>query len=152
MVYWGQMTNKGIYRLVDANINRLSEALRVVEDIFRFILDDKTTTKALKELRHNCQIGNYDKLLQARDIQGDVSKMSIKSELTRENIKDIAVANFKRACQSSRVLEEVFKLNSSKKSNYFKQIRYELYNIEKNLSKTSKTAKATTNRRPIKRK
>lgn len=127
---------RGIYRLVDANINRLSEAIRVVEDIFRFILDDKTTTKALKNLRHRCQIGNYDKLLQSRDIQNDVSKMSIKSELSRENIKDIAVANFKRACQSCRVLEEIFKLNKGKKSDYFKQIRYDLYNIEKNLLKT----------------
>jgi thiamine-phosphate pyrophosphorylase len=129
---------RGIYRLVDANLNRLSEALRVAEDIFRFILDDVATTKALKNLRHKCQIGNYDKLLQARDIRGDVSKLSIKSELSREHIKDIAIANFKRACQSSRVLEEIFKLNSNKKSDYFKQIRYELYDIEKNLSKITK--------------
>ncbi len=124
-----------LYRLVDANINRLSEAIRVVEDISRFIFNDKTTTKKLKNLRHRCQIGNYDKLLQNRNIKGDIAKQSTKSELSRENIKDIAVANFKRAEQSSRVLEEVFKMSKKNSSDYFKQLRYELYDIEKYFNK-----------------
>ncbi|RLA74651.1 MAG: thiamine-phosphate pyrophosphorylase [Epsilonproteobacteria bacterium] len=124
-----------LYRLVDANINRLSEAIRVVEDISRFIFNDKTTTKKLKNLRHRCQIGNYDKLLQNRNIKGDIAKQSTKSELSRENIKDIAVASFKRAEQSSRVLEEVFKMSKKNSSDYFKQLRYELYDIEKYFNK-----------------
>ena len=40
------------------------------------------------------------------------------------------IANFKRAQESSRVLEEFTKLTSIKDSENFKYIRYELYNLE----------------------
>ena len=46
------MTNK-IERLIDANYNRLKEALRLLEDIQRFIYDNKELSYAFKELRHN---------------------------------------------------------------------------------------------------
>jgi thiamine-phosphate pyrophosphorylase len=126
------VTTKNL-RLLDANLNRLREGIRVVEDIFRYILDDKTTSKRLKNLRHISRIDIYDKLLKSRDIKNDVMKTSIPSEQKRENLNDILISNFKRAQESSRVLEEFTKLISVNVSENFKYIRYELYDIEKEI-------------------
>ncbi|RDU57932.1 thiamine-phosphate pyrophosphorylase [Helicobacter sp. MIT 99-5507] len=118
-----------IYRILDANLNRLREGIRVVEDITRYSLNSKTLSKRLKELRHKARI-NTD-LLHYRDIKNDVSKQSNNSEATRKNLKDISIANFKRSQESARVIEEILKLDSSL-GDYliFKNIRYELYDIE----------------------
>lgn len=127
------MTNKEL-RLLDANLNRLREGIRVVEDIFRYILDNKTTASRLKNLRHISRIDTYKELLESRDIKNDVLKVSTKSEQSRENLDSLLIANFKRAQESARVLEEFTKLLSSKQSENFKYIRYELYDIEKNIN------------------
>ena len=126
------MTTKNL-RLIDANLNRLSEGIRVVEDIFRYILDDKIISQKLKSLRHKTKIDIYKELLNSRDIKNDVLKTSTKSEQTREDLNSILIANFKRAQQSARVLEEFTKLISIEDSENFKYIRYELYDIEKSL-------------------
>jgi len=120
-------------RLLDANLNRLVEGIRVVEDVFRYILDDKTTALNLKSLRHKARLDIYTKLISSRDIKNDVLKKSIKSEQNREDLKSILIANFKRAQESSRVLEEFTKLISTEDSEKFKYIRYELYDLEKKL-------------------
>lgn len=122
-------------RLLDANLNRLREGIRVVEDIYRYIFNDKTTSSRLKSLRHISRLTNYNELLNSRDIKNDVLKTSTTSEQTRENLTSILIANFKRAQESARVLEEFTKLISIKESENFKYIRYELYDIEKNITK-----------------
>ena len=127
------MTKKNL-RLIDANLNRLAEGIRVVEDIFRYILDDKTTASKLKTLRHKARIDIYLDLITSRDIKNDVLKTSTTSEQNRSNLQSILIANFKRAQESSRVLEEFCKLLSTKDSENFKYIRYELYDIEKNIA------------------
>ncbi len=66
-----------------------------------------------------------------RDIINDVSKSTIESELKRDSVIDLIVANFSRVEESSRVLEEALKLASPKDSNLLKNIRYELYDLEK---------------------
>ncbi|PHO12110.1 thiamine-phosphate pyrophosphorylase [Malaciobacter halophilus] len=124
------MMKKNNLRLIDANLNRLREGIRVVEDIFRYIYDDKITASKLKELRHQSRIDNYKDLLQSRDIKNDVLKKSTNSEQNRKNLESILIANFKRAQESARVLEEFCKLVSSKDSENFKYIRYELYDLE----------------------
>ncbi|MEA3490996.1 MAG: thiamine-phosphate pyrophosphorylase, partial [Campylobacterota bacterium] len=43
----------------------------------------------------------------------------------------LMIANFSRAQESSRVLEESFKLTDTSLSELFKSIRYELYALEK---------------------
>ena len=119
-----------LFRLVDANLNRLKEGIRVIEDINRYLYDDKTISKRLKSLRHLATVDNYLKMLPHRDIQNDVLKESTKTELKREDLSAILLANYKRAQEAARVLEEAFKLIDVKKSEDFKQIRYELYALE----------------------
>jgi len=125
------MTNNNkTLRLIDANLNRLKEGIRVVEDIFRYNYDNKEIALKLKSLRHLCRVDNYIEVLSTRDVNNDVLRESIKSEQNRSDLNSILIANFKRAQESSRVLEEITKLISIEDSENFKYIRYELYNLE----------------------
>ena len=127
-------------RLIDANLNRLREGIRVLEDIARYILNDLPLASSLKALRHKARIDDLNhlqSLLQHRDIKNDILKISTPSEKKRENLHDIALANFKRSEESARVLEEIFKLDSiieiaesNEVCEIFKAIRYGLYDIE----------------------
>jgi thiamine-phosphate pyrophosphorylase len=125
------MTRSKLYRIIDANLNRLKEGIRVIEDFQRYYNQNQELSKKLKNLRHQCQVDTYETYLKARDIANDPSKQTTKSELNRTNVKEVLIANFKRVQESSRVLEESFKLLDNETSNRFKQIRYELYEIEK---------------------
>ena len=133
--------NKNHLRLIDANLNRLREGIRVVEDIFRYIYNNKEISTKLKSLRHIARTKNYYELLETRDVENDVLRESIKSEQNREDLNSILIANFKRAQVSSRVLEELTKLSSIEDSENFKYIRYELYNLEIVLTKITSNSK-----------
>lgn len=122
-----------LFRVIDANLNRLKEGIRVVEDIMRYRDNNKILSKKLKTLRHLARIDEYKELLRNRDSINDVLRETVESELNRTNVESIITANFKRAQESSRVLEELFKLHSNTQSENFKHIRYELYDLEKEI-------------------
>jgi len=122
-----------LFRVIDANLNRLKEGIRVIEDIMRYRDNNKEYSTKLKELRHKSRINQYKELLEYRDSINDVLRTSTKSELNRTDVTSIIIANFKRAEESSRVLEELFKLQDIGYSENFKSIRYELYNLEKEI-------------------
>jgi len=124
-----------LLRVIDANINRYKEGIRVVEDIYRYIYNDKKISSTLKSLRHITLPISQKELLQTRDSINDVLKTSTKSEQKRENLESIIIANIKRSQESARVLEEVFKLIDINTSEKFKENRYILYNIEKEILK-----------------
>lgn len=117
-------------RIIDVNINRSTEALRALEEIARFYLDNKETCEKLKKIRHFvCSFfdNNYDELLKSRDTVNDVG-VDIKNP-TKENrtlnIENIFKSNIKRLQQSLRMLAEYGNLPDS--------LRYESYTIEKEM-------------------
>lgn len=126
---------KHIYRILDANFNRASEGLRVVEEIARFVLEDVFLVRSLKEARHS--LGQAAKgmpfsLLEFRGSEGDVgASLTTISEDKRENICSIVLANFRRAQEAVRVLEEFGKLIDAKQASSFKGLRFKLYGLEK---------------------
>ncbi|MFA5454420.1 MAG: thiamine-phosphate pyrophosphorylase [Sulfurimonas sp.] len=122
-----------LYRVIDANLNRLKEGIRVVEDIMRYRDNNKELSHRLKLLRHKANIKDTLELLKHRDSVNDVLRESIKSEMNRSDVSAIIIANFKRAEESARVLEELYKLYSAEYSENFKYIRYELYALEKDV-------------------
>ncbi len=124
-----------INRIIDANSNRISESLRILEDINRFYLNKKETTLKLKNLRHLIikHFKSYD-LISFRDTQNDTAKfLNTEGEFKRKNITEIIQANCKRLQESSRVLEEVLKLNDEEGANIFKEIRFDIYDLEKEI-------------------
>ena len=122
-----------LLRVIDANINRYKEGIRVVEDIFRYLYNDKNISSQLKNLRHIKLPIPQTELLKQRDSINDVLKTSTTSEQTRNNLENIIIANLKRAEESARVLEELFKLFDIETSEIFKSNRYKLYNLEKQI-------------------
>ena len=60
-------------------------------------------------------------------------KKSIDLELQRKDLSSVLTANLKRSQESARVLEGIFKLIELKLSQVFKNARYELYNLEKEI-------------------
>jgi thiamine-phosphate pyrophosphorylase len=120
-----------LYRIVDANLNRLKEGIRVIEDIARYLQNNKSLATKLKTLRHHSRIDDIRPLLHSRDSENDVLRPTMHSELNRSSLNDILTANYKRAQESSRVLEEMYKIIDPGVSEMFKTIRYTLYTLEK---------------------
>ncbi|MFH1305249.1 MAG: thiamine-phosphate pyrophosphorylase [Candidatus Omnitrophota bacterium] len=129
--------DKGVYRIIDANLNRVMEGIRVSEDIIRFSSNNENLTSKLKNLRHEVfdtirklQKEHLKELVASRDLN-DVGLKSIESEKRRDNLVDLFLANTQRGKESLRVLEEVLKLFDRDLSQRFKKIRFKLYGIEK---------------------
>ncbi len=127
-----------IYRIIDANINRAKEGLRVCEEIARFVLDSRSLTEGLKKVRHEIDQAlkiipkSSAKLCELRNSLADVGfGIKLKKEFRRSGYKDIFFANIARVKESVRVLEEFSKLKSIKTATHFKKIRYEVYDLEK---------------------
>lgn len=128
-----------IYRILDANLNRSSEGLRVVEDLVRFVLEDERLSKELKELRHKIReevkslLPDYLELLKSRDSEKDVGKESSFIEEERQDFKQVLAANMRRTEESLRVLEEFAKAINSQVGRIFKEIRFKVYSLEKEI-------------------
>lgn len=124
------MTN--LKRIMDANLNRATEAARILEEIARFLLDDKNLSEKLKNIRHkinSAQEEDYGKYLQSRDTENDVG-VDIKNSDKRINIENIFKANIKRLQQALRVLTE-YSVKSKENVVLFEKLRYESYTLEK---------------------
>lgn len=128
-----------IYSVIDANLNRVKEGLRVCEDTARFILRNARLTKKIKRLRHAItQAAILEKLdtvkvLKFRDSSSDLGRAPDYLEKKRNSVADIFLANFQRAKEGLRVLEEFTKLIDVKLSDRFKKIRFRLYSLEKEI-------------------
>ena len=126
-------------RIIDANINRLGEGLRVLEEFARMTLNDAALTQKLKDVRHKTlkvDATLQKRLLSARDSAADVgSEMNVKGEAKNRDAAGIISANAKRAQESLRVLEELAKIPEYKlDSEKYRKARFELYTIEKELT------------------
>jgi thiamine-phosphate pyrophosphorylase len=131
--------------MIDANLNRSSEGLRVLEDVARFLLNDAELSQRFRTLRHDLaretkslSVG----LLSDRDSDHDVGRLhSEDKELTMEGTSlrsflELVTANAKRVEESLRVIEELAKLpemNSMLNSAGFEQTRFGLYTLERDL-------------------
>ncbi|HLB27982.1 MAG TPA: hypothetical protein VJK47_02095 [Dehalococcoidales bacterium] len=129
-----------ILRIIDANFNRISEGLRLLEEIARMLLDDAGLTQQLKSLRHGIIRGDISfqqKLLQSRDSAGDVGiDIEVAGEEKGKELPIVLVANAKRVQESLRVLEELSKVPGvppELESEKFKHARFKLYTIEQEL-------------------
>jgi thiamine-phosphate pyrophosphorylase len=129
--------NLKLFRIIDANLNRCREGIRVVEDLVRFVFDDKKGAAELKGLRAELlkasRLSGGERLRQ-RSVGTDVGRTSFtRSEAARENLLDIFSSNIKRAQEAARCLEEFSKLASPGASRVFKRVRFKLYDLEKKL-------------------
>ena len=135
-------------RMIDANLNRSSEGLRVLEDVARFLLNDAELSQRLRTLRHDLARETESlsvRLLSQRDSEHDVGspyriplrEKEINMKTTSlQGLLDLVTANAKRVEESLRVVEELAKLPEISpvlNSASFEQARFALYNLERDL-------------------
>lgn len=127
-------------RLLDASANRAREAVRVIEDFVRFVLDDPGLTARLKDFRHELQeiltSFSRSRRLRARDTDRDVGTgIEAQGEYRRETVQDVLDANFARLQESLRSLEEFSKIGGSlgdaSAPRRLEQLRYRSYTLHK---------------------
>ena len=64
-----EITPRQTLRIIDANLNRVGEGLRLLEEIARLLLNDTTLTEQLKTMRHELIRGDpsfQQQLLESR--------------------------------------------------------------------------------------
>jgi thiamine-phosphate pyrophosphorylase len=123
-------------RIVDANLNRGREALRVLDDYSRFSLSDRVLTEQFKTVRHRLaeatNLLSAATLLAARDTPNDVgTEITVSSEYTRGSAGQVAAVNLKRLQESLRSAEEFGKVLSGDFARAVEAIRYETYTLER---------------------
>lgn len=124
------------YRIIDANINRASEGLRVLEDAARFHYDDKLVSGQIKTLRHKIRKDIKPILahcLHARDAQNDIG-LAVSKELQLDNkasLHELAAANCKRIQEALRSIEENLHLvDEYAMAKVYESYRFEAYTLE----------------------
>jgi thiamine-phosphate pyrophosphorylase len=124
-------------RVLDAGANRAREALRVLEDHARFVLDDAFLTGELKRLRHDLTAAlreHAPHLLESRETRGDVgTSLATDAERRRASLGDVLRANGQRLQEALRSLEEFGKVQDVRLGEAVEQLRYRSYTLERAL-------------------
>lgn len=122
---------KNVDRILDANLDRAREGIRVIEEWCRFELENPSLVKQCKDLRQELASWHKDEFRQARNTATDVGTgLSHANEEQRQDIRAVLSANFARVQEALRVLEEYSKIDNLAMSLAIKQIRYQVYVIE----------------------
>jgi len=132
-----------VLRILDANANRVREALRVMEEAARFILNDAALCRLLKDLRHG-----FTRTLAAvpglefnRDTPGDVgTAINTEAQQTRGSVAEVVIAAGKRLSEALRAIEEYGKtlgdtIGAAGFAAAIERMRYQGYDIELRLNR-----------------
>jgi thiamine-phosphate pyrophosphorylase len=128
----------GVFRILDANLNRAREGLRVIEEYLRFIREAPQGSWKLKQWRHTLReivetLGS-EKLLAARAAESDVGKdFTSPSNQCKTDPHAITAASFKRLEEALRVIEEYSASVNSSVNLQAGKMRFEVYQYEKEL-------------------
>ena len=131
-----------LLRLLDAAANRAAEAMRVIEDFVRFVLDDRHLSETCKQMRHeltaSLAVIPYAARLASRDTPGDVgTRLTTEAELRRADTHQVLAANFGRLEQSLRSLEEFGKLADARMATRIERLRYQSYTVQSAIAATA---------------
>ena len=127
-------SQKVLYRILDANLDRAREGLRIIEEWCRFGLNDAALTEQIKHLRQTLGGWHSDAMRQSRDTPGDLgTALSHPQEEQRNTLQTVVKVNCCRVQEALRVLEEYGKLHSPDMAKGAKQMRYQLYTLESKL-------------------
>jgi len=142
-----------IYRIIDANLNRAREGLRVCEDIARLALENKYLSRTLKSARQGvleCEKAmskaGKSAFLKARDASRDLGRHVKFDTSKKKDLKDLFQSNMRRSQESLRVLEEFSTLVSKKAQKGFKALRFKTYSVEKKADEILETVRRIRHR------
>ena len=128
-----------IYRIIDANLNRSREGLRVCEEIVRFGLENSQLNEELRRLRHKITEAakslpmSMEELLACRDSESDVGNRPLGNNIEKTNYREIFISNMQRVKEALRVLEEFSTAVDRGVGENFRRMRFQVYTLEKNI-------------------
>ncbi|HEY9710126.1 MAG TPA: thiamine phosphate synthase [Oculatellaceae cyanobacterium] len=123
-----------IFRILDANLDRAREGLRIIEEWCRFGLNSAQMAGECKQMRQELASWHSQELRASRDTPGDPgTELTHPREEQRSSIQHLLQANLCRVEEALRVLEEYGKLYDPEMGTAFKQMRYQVYSLESNL-------------------
>jgi thiamine-phosphate pyrophosphorylase len=130
---------RDIYRILDANLNRAREGLRVIEDCGRFVLNDPGISAIAKHFRSDLRelvcLLPVEEMILARDISGDVGgALSSATESKRADLEDVVRAACKRLTESLRTIEEYCKIVAPARAITIERMRYDAYTLEQRVN------------------
>ncbi|MFH1741344.1 MAG: thiamine phosphate synthase [bacterium] len=126
-----------LHRLIDANLNRAAEGLRMLGEIARFVVEDYPLADTAREIRRALhgiaagRIGRGEEAILERDSEGDIGRGF--SANRHQSLVDLCRANARRAEESLRVLEETHRTIDVETAQRFSDLRYRTYTLEKTL-------------------
>ena len=137
-----QPTEIAIRRILDANLDRAREGLRVIEDWCRFGLNDPSLTGECKDLRQEIGRWHSDDLRAARSTPTDVgTTLDHPQERQRADLQAVLQANFCRVQEALRTVEEYGKVERPDLAAASKQLRYRTYALESQLAGNARRQK-----------
>ncbi|BAZ47735.1 thiamin-phosphate pyrophosphorylase [Nostoc sp. NIES-4103] len=129
-----ELIQQVVYRILDANLDRAREGLRIIEEWCRFGLNNAQLTGECKQMRQEIAIWHTAEIRAARDTPGDRgTELTHPQEEQRSSVKSLLQANLCRVQEALRVLEEYGKLYHPNMGTAFKQMRYRVYTLESNI-------------------
>ena len=153
------MSNDIPWRMMDANLNRVAEGLRVVEDIWRFQRAKSEISAVARSLRHRIRTAfspYFQELLAARDSNNDPGLTTSRNQAVvgKNFTSDLVWANLKRAEEGLRVLEECAHLLAERElAKEIESLRFAVYDLETRIGQEiveleANPMKEYSNRRP----
>ncbi|MGB9743024.1 MAG: hypothetical protein ACP5JB_03735 [candidate division WOR-3 bacterium] len=127
----------GVAQLIDVNLNRLTEGLRVIEDLIRFRMESRSLLAQIRSIRTTLGVRLAPlrrAVIEFRRSGEDAGRSDRFDRMRRKSLEDVLLANFKRAEEATRVLEELFRLEQARGISSpvnFKQLRFRLYSLER---------------------
>ncbi len=132
-----------IYQIIDANLDRAREGLRVLEDWARFGLGENKSVKKIKNFRQILGKNHLDVYKQSRNYIEDECKGLTHQEQSKRKAPDqIISSNACRVQEALRVIEEYTRPHNDELSKIASEIRYEIYTLEIDLLNLSKRKKS----------
>ncbi|MCM8765055.1 MAG: thiamine phosphate synthase [Candidatus Omnitrophica bacterium] len=126
------MKQVDILRIIDANFNRVREAIRVVEDILRFSETSAQITSKLREIRHlftSSYIKHFGfSAIIFRNVRKDAGKNN--TPHPAQDARQIMIRNFLRAEEGLRCIEECSRIAKPSSTESWQKLRFAIYQIE----------------------
>ena len=135
------MTNQSAacLRLLDANLDRAREGLRVLEDWCRFALDRPDLVARSKDLRQRLGRQHHERFKLARHSASDpAAGLAHPAQLERLEDSAVLAANAGRVQEALRVLEEFGRRDEPELASEAAAIRYLVYDLEVDLIQASR--------------
>ena len=132
-----------IYQIIDANLDRAREGLRVLEDWARFGLGKEKYVEKIKNFRQILGKNHLEVYKQSRNhIEDKCKGLNHKEQINRKTSEQIISSNSGRVQEALRVIEEFSRLHNHELSKIAAEIRYEIYTIELDMLNISKCKKS----------